>query len=187
MRLFLAVTLPEELQDAIERATAPARAAAPRVRWVRAAQLHLTMKFIGERPASDVGPIAEVVREVVAGLPALRVTLRGAGAFPNFRRPRVVWLGMHPPAPLATLARHLDDALTPLGVDAESRPFRAHVTLGRVGEALAVDTAHTLERALHDVTASWSLAVRGVALVQSTLGPGGPSYRELDTFPLGAR
>lgn len=187
MRLFLAVTLPEPLQQEIARATAPLRAAAPTVRWVRPDRLHLTMKFLGERPDDEATGIADAARRAIAGLSPVRASLHGAGAFPNFRRPRVVWLGMHPEAPLAAIARRLDAALAPLGVEPESRPFRAHVTLGRVADAMPPAAAAALERDVRQLTSTWSLAVYDIALMQSTLGPGGPTYRVLDTLPLGNR
>lgn len=187
MRLFLAVTLPEALQQDIARATAALRAAAPTVRWVRPERLHLTMKFLGERPDDDATRIADAARHATTGLQPVSASLHGTGAFPNFRRPRVVWLGMHPEAPLAAIARRLDAALAPLGIEPESRPFRAHVTLGRVADAMPPAAAAALERDLRRVTSTWLLAVYDIALMQSTLGPGGPTYRVLDTLPLGNR
>lgn len=187
MRLFLAVALPEPLQQEIARATAPLRASAPAVRWVRPDRLHLTMKFLGERPDDEAVRVANAARQAMADVPPLSASLHGAGAFPNFRRPRVVWLGMHPEGPLAAIARRLDVALAPLGVERESRPFRAHVTLGRVAGALPPLVAAALERDLRQVTSTWLLAVYDIALMQSTLGPGGPTYRVLDTLPLGNR
>lgn len=187
MRLFLAVTLPEALQQDIARATAQLRVAAPTVRWVRPDRLHLTIKFLGERPEDEALRIAAAARRATAELPPVRASLQGTGAFPNFRRPRVVWLGMHPEAPLAAIARRLDAALAPVGVEAESRPFRAHVTLGRIVGAMPPVAAAALERDLRQVTSTWLLAVYDIALMQSTLGPGGSTYRVLDTLPLGNR
>lgn len=186
MRLFLAVTLPDEMQEAIAGAIAPARQAAPTVRWVRAGLLHLTVKFLGERPEGDDVRIAAAARGALAGIVPFQVTVGGTGAFPNFRRPRVVWLDMHPPVPLADLAQRLDAALAPLGFARESRPFRAHVTLGRVTDGVPREQLAALERALRDVRASWTLIVRDVALMRSTLGPGGPAYTALHTIALGS-
>lgn len=186
MRLFLAVTLPDELQGAIARETEQARAAAPAVRWVRASRLHLTLKFLGERPEGDEARVAGAARAALAPVAPFDVTLGGTGAFPNFRRPRVVWLDMLPLAPLAELARRLDAALAPLGFATETRPFRAHVTLGRVMDALPRDQVAALERALRGVRAPWPLAVREVALMRSTLGGAdGPRYDRLHVFTLG--
>ncbi len=184
MRLFLAITLPEAMQSAIAREVAPARAAAPAVRWVRPELMHLTVKFLGERPEEDEARVARATRAALAPLPPFEVTVGGTGAFPNFRRPRVVWLGMHPPTPLAGLARRLDAALAPLGVTPETRPFRAHVTLGRVADGVPRQQVAALERALRAVRATWPLAIREVALMRSTLGAGGPHHDRLHHFAL---
>lgn len=186
MRLFLAITLPDELQAAIARALAPAREAAPAVRWVRDGLLHLTIKFLGERPEREVAPIAAAARTALAGVAPFDVTVGKTGAFPNFRSPRVVWLDMYPAAPLAAVARRLDAALAPLGLAPEARPFRAHVTLGRVA-GIPSDQRRALERTLRAVHGSWPLAVRDVRLMQSTLGRGGPVYEVLDRLALEGR
>lgn len=185
MRLFLAVTLPDEMQDAIAVAVAPARQAAPAVRWVQAGLLHLTVKFLGDCPEGDDVRVAAAARVALAGISPFEVAVGGMGAFPNFWHPRVVWLDMHPPAPLADVARRLDAALAPLGFAAESRPFRAHVTLGRVAEGVPREQLAALERAVRGVRASWTLVIREVALMRSTLGPGGPTYTSLHTIAVG--
>lgn len=185
MRLFLAVTLSDDVRESIGRATAEARALAPGVRWVRPGLLHLTVKFLGERPDGDDRRVADALRPALARAHGCDATIRGAGAFPNFRRPRVVWLGMHPPAPLAAVARQVDDALFALGIERESRPFRAHITLGRVDHGLAPVDADSLERALGAVRSTWTVPVRDVAVIQSTLAHGGPTYRVLERCPLG--
>lgn len=179
MRLFLAVTLPDEVRAGIAQAAAAARAAAPRVRWVREESLHLTMKFLGERDESDVAPLADAVQRAVAALPGFSATVRDAGAFPNFRRPRAVWLGMHPHEPFVALATRLDAALAAHGVSVENRPFRPHVTLGRVGEPLSASEGASLERALRAIRQRWAMPVRDVVLMHSTPGAGGSTYTPL--------
>lgn len=185
MRLFLAVTLPDEMQVGITRAVAPAREAAPAVRWVRAGLLHLTMKFLGERPAGDDVRVAVAARGALAGVAPFDVTVGGTGAFPNFRRPRVVWLDMNPPVLLAGVARRIDAALASLGYAAETRPFRAHVTLGRLNDAVPREQVLSLERTLRDVRDSWTLAVREVVLMRSALSQEGPTYTALHHVALG--
>ena len=186
MRLFLAVTLPDDVRESIGRATAEVRATVTGVRWVRPELLHLTVKFLGERADGDERRLEGALRSPLVRVPGCEATIRGAGAFPNFRRPRVVWLGMHPVAPLAGIARRVDDALTPLGIEGERRPFRAHVTLGRVNEGFPATQGEALERALRAVGVAWDLRVADVAVMRSTLGRGGPTYDVLARIPLGS-
>lgn len=185
MRLFLAITLPDGLKAEIARAVAPAREGTPGVRWVRTELLHLTVKFVGERLDGEEQLIMETARSALRSAEPVMATIGGAGAFPNFRKARVVWIGMHPVAPLADIARRVDTALSSVGIAAERRPFQAHITLGRIAAPLVPEAARSLERALHAVRDEWVMPVREVALMQSTLGREGPAYRVLKKIPLG--
>lgn len=184
MRLFLAVTLPETVRASIRDAVAPVRDATPALRWVRHDTLHLTVKFLGEQTPDTVAPITHAAQRALRGLPAIDASIGGAGAFPNFRRPRAVWLGMHPAPPLVELATRLDAALVALGITAESRPFHPHVTVARASGTVAPAVLRSLEDGMRGVRQRWSLAVREVVLMQSELGRGGSTYTALATAPL---
>jgi RNA 2',3'-cyclic 3'-phosphodiesterase len=185
MRLFLAITLPDEVRAGITRAGARARAQVPHVRWVREESLHLTLRFVGERPDADVPRLAEAVEHAMMGMGAFAATVHDAGAFPNFRRPRAVWLDMHPHESFVSIATRLDAVLAGLGIDAENRPFRPHVTLGRVREPLSPAEGEALERELGAMRERWALTIREVILMRSSPGPGGSIYTPLAAAPLG--
>jgi 2'-5' RNA ligase len=185
VRLFLAINLPDETRRAIAEALAPLRDAAPRVAWVRAELLHVTMKFIGERDAGDVTALQTAAASAARTAGVLDLTLVDAGAFPNFRRPRVVWLDMRPPEPLVTLAMRTDEALATAGVPREERAFRPHLTVGRVKSELTRMEALALERAAGQVHASFAVRVTTIDLMWSALSHGGPSYTRLAAIPLG--
>lgn len=185
MRLFLACLLPDVVVQDIGGETATVRVVAPAVRWVPAARLHLTIKFLGDRPDHDVPALHEAVASVTRRFRPFDATITGTGAFPNFSRPRVVWLGMQPVTTFTELATSLDQTLHGLGYARESRPFRAHITLGRVRDALPGRQRDALRVALGSVHALWSVPVRDVAVVRSMLGAGGARYETLTTLPLG--
>ncbi|MBK6489304.1 MAG: RNA 2',3'-cyclic phosphodiesterase [Gemmatimonadetes bacterium] len=185
MRLFLACLLPDAVARDIARETATMRAAVPAVRWVPAERLHLTMKFLGIRPEHDVAAVRDAVASVTDRVRPFDATIGQIGAFPNFSRPRVVWLGMQPDTTFAELAGALDRRLHGLGYALESRPFHAHVTLGRVNGALPGRQCDVLRDARERLQVSWSLPVREVSVVRSTLGAGGARYETLTTLPLG--
>ncbi len=94
MRLFIAVNLPAAVRDAIYADAEPLRAATNAIRWVSPAALHVTLKFLGEQDESLVAPLRDVLETVVPTHAAISVRTTEVGAFPNFRRPRVVWVGM---------------------------------------------------------------------------------------------
>jgi 2'-5' RNA ligase len=83
------------------------------------------------------------------------------------------------------LATRLDAALAPLGYPTETRPFRSHVTLGRVASPLQPTQREALVEALGEVDASWALTVRDVVLLQSSIDARGLRYEPLHTIPLG--
>ena len=101
-------------------------------RWVRVDGLHLTLRFLGATPDEKQSQIAAALEAASAGVAPFRVALSGGGAFPDPRRPRVLWIGINEGAALlAGLARRLDERLAPLGWPPEGRPFAPHLTLAR--------------------------------------------------------
>ncbi|MGQ0538745.1 MAG: RNA 2',3'-cyclic phosphodiesterase [Gemmatimonadaceae bacterium] len=93
MRVFVAADPGPLLQREVYDAAAPLRAAAPGVRWVAPERLHVTLKFLGEQSADAVARLRRTLAEVAALSVPADIELSGYGAFPNFRRPRVVWMG----------------------------------------------------------------------------------------------
>jgi 2'-5' RNA ligase len=186
VRCFVAADVPEEVRAAIARAAAAVRRAARKadVRWVDPAALHLTLKFLGEVAESRLSDLARALAAGVAGRAPFEVAARGLGGFPSVRQPRVVWAGIVVGvAELAELAAAIERALGPLGFPSEARPFRGHVTIGRVRSprgrerlANAVTTAAALE------LGAWK--VREAVLYRSHLRPGGAVYEALARLPL---
>src|SRR5687768_7387327 len=125
MRTFVAINLPPHVREAIYDDAAPLRAAADAVRWVAARSLHTTVKFIGELSDPAIDDVRRALERVAFAHPSVVVETTRLGAFPNFRRPRVVWVGMTREAELRALARDVDAALAVLGIASEARPFQA--------------------------------------------------------------
>ena len=131
VRTFLAVDVTPEIRAALaELRDALARCGAA-VRWVGAAQLHATVKFLGGVSDAVLPNVHSAVRDALAATAPMTAVVRGLGVFPDSRRPRIVWVGIDCPS-LSGVAAALDDALEPLGFARESRPSHAHITLGRV-------------------------------------------------------
>ena len=113
-------------------ATEPLRRVLPDIRWVPEHLLHLTVKFLGERDDSFVGSVTEKLDGVASGYAPLPITLGGVGAFPNLRRPAVVWIGVTGDSKLELLNHDVEFVCSQLGVEVEGRAFRPHVTLARI-------------------------------------------------------
>ena len=189
MRLFVAINLPAEQRESIHRAAAPLRDGAPWVSWTPAERLHLTVKFIGERTESDVEAIGEALASATASHGPIDLAMRGVGAFPNFRRPHVVWLGVEPHPRLELLHHDIELACERLGIEVEGRPFRPHLTLGRIArgaQAADREALRSLAASRRLVTLRTEIRVDSVDLMRSELRSGGALHSLVAAAPLGA-
>jgi len=126
------VPLPAECREILEQIQRPLRVLGADVRWTSVPSIHLTLKFLGEIDVDRVEELASAVRRVK--VPAFSLRLRGLGAFPNLHNPRVIWCGLEGETEkLSSLQAGVETACAELGFERESRPFHAHLTLGRVG------------------------------------------------------
>ncbi|MGH2897489.1 MAG: RNA 2',3'-cyclic phosphodiesterase [Solirubrobacteraceae bacterium] len=179
MRLFLAINLPAEVRREVEAATATLRDCAPEISWISAPRLHLTLKFLDEQPAERVDEIRDAIAGVAGRHRELLIALGGIGAFPNFRRARVVWMGVMQEPRLELLHHDLEVACEQLGFEVEGRTFRPHLTLARVKQALPEERLRSLSRAAKQTDYRTDFVVRSIDLMNSALGPSGPTYTTL--------
>ena len=186
MRLFIAINLPAVERGTIRKVTAGARAVAPGASWVTEECLHLTLKFLGERPDTELEPLRAALDGVARRSPPLRLVLGGVGAFPNFRAPRVVWMGVAHDPKLELLHHDMETVLSDLGYDVDGRPFRPHVTLARVRLELPREVTAELERRARTIDYRSTIDAHSVDLMASELLPSGPRYRTVGTGALGA-
>jgi 2'-5' RNA ligase len=185
VRLFLAINLPPAVRHAIVEAAAPLREAAPTLPWVDAEKLHLTVKFLGEQPEEMATAVADAMRSVAKRNRIVDVELGGVGAFPNFRRPRVVWLGVSPEPKLELLHHDVEAACEALGVPVEGRPFRPHLTLSRVRpRSLDGVSLKQLARVARLVTYVEEVVINSIDLMESELTTKGAKYHLVASHPL---
>jgi 2'-5' RNA ligase len=185
VRCFVAVDVPGEVRTRVAALTERLRQSAPRadVRW-SVENVHLTLKFLGEVPDARVPDVARGLEAVAARHARLMVEAAGTGGFPSASRPRVVYVGIRGQVDaLARLAAAVDGALETLGFSGERRPFRAHLTVGRVrsprgGEGLA----GALRAAAGETAGTWTLDE--VLLYRSRLRPRGAVHEVIARFPL---
>jgi len=184
MRIFLAVFPPPAAQALALAAAARVRESAGDdargVSWVKLENLHYTLKFLGELGEDGARRAGEAAHEAASSLAAFDVALGAAGAFPNARQARVLWIGLERgEQDLVELARRLDRALAKRGFDREKRAFSPHLTIGRVRDprhdwAPSLEAAGTLA-----VEPAGRFRVASVRVMKSTLSPGGSIYEVL--------
>ena len=174
IRAFIAIGLPANVKAALGDVAAALAAGVPRgaVRWVRPEQIHLTLRFLGDTPIDRLPALAAALDDVAGRQASFALRLTTTGCFPNAHRPRVVWVGLGgEAAALAALVADLNAALGALGLPPEDKPFRAHLTLGRVKDGRG---AQDMPLAV-DVPAL-PIPVAALHLIQSDLRPDGPVY-----------
>lgn len=133
MRLFVALDIEEGVRDRIRSFVDEVRKLAPSARWINPESLHVTLKFIGEKPNAMVKEI-ETALKAVNSTP-FQLAFRGCGFFPTPRSARVYWAGIEAESSLAKLAAATEEALVPLGIPKEKRTFSPHLTLARASGA----------------------------------------------------
>ena len=186
-RVFLAVEVPEAVRDAL---TAPLNALQPLLEAIRTnpvERIHLTLHFLGHLPRSDVERLQRALPPRVARHQHFRLTAEGVGAFPDIRRPRVLWAGIAGAdlPRLIALQADLGDALRKAGVTLEDR-FHPHLTLARVPRPLKAPERELLR----DWSTQWArttfgnIPVEHVRLMRSQLGGGPARHTTLATFDL---
>lgn len=131
MRLFIALDIDEEIRQKIGHFLDGIREFAPDARWVKPESLHVTLQFIGEKPAEDVKRIQQSLASV-AGAP-MEIAFRGHGFFPSQKLMRVFWIGVEAGPELAMLAKNINRAMTNVGISEEDHVYTPHLTLARGG------------------------------------------------------
>jgi 2'-5' RNA ligase len=179
VRTFLAINLTPEVRRDVASATAALRDCVPELAWIREPLLHLTLKFLGEQPEERIDDVGAAIKNVARRHRELLMTLDGIGAFPNFRRARVVWIGVGQDPRLELLHHDVEVACEGLGFEVEGRPFRPHLTLARVRQPLAEDRARILFREAKRTTYHTEFMVRSIDLMRSDLSAERPAYTAL--------
>jgi 2'-5' RNA ligase len=185
VRLFYALELDGALRTALDHALAPLRVVEPDLAWVHADKLHLTMKFLGDVDERDVERLTAAADGVANGHRPFEMTIGGVGAFPNFRRGRVVWVGVESDPRLELFHHDLEVACAEAGFEVEGRPFRPHITVARMRSALPIERARLFARAARRVAYAASEPVRALSLLESTMASGGSRYRCVHAASLG--
>ena len=153
MRLFAAIPMPDPAREALLDLLAQLKKTGWPVRWVGEENLHLTVKFYGEVSEEDVPRLEEGLAAAVRGTPLLPMQLDGVNTFPALRHPRVVWAAVDAPPALELMQHRVEQAAAAAGFPSEGKPFRPHITLGRLksGSNLPRSATDALEQLVVDV------------------------------------
>ncbi|RME28264.1 MAG: RNA 2',3'-cyclic phosphodiesterase [Candidatus Zixiibacteriota bacterium] len=184
MRLFIAFPLAPPVKQQLAEIIADLRRFDEPVRWVKAENIHLTLRFLGDTDEKLLPRLKEMIISLAPRYQPVEANFSTLGAFPNLRRPRVIWVGLTDlPDYLYELTDEIEKSVRKLGFEPEHRRFKPHLTLGRVKRDRQL-------RALPGEIERYRLSPAGVpldrlSLFQSTLTPDGPIYKTLTTCLLG--
>jgi 2'-5' RNA ligase len=182
LRCFVAVLLPERVRAGLAAVCAELRGQTRGLSWVRADNLHLTLRFLGEVEPPVLEDVRDAVRDAAAAVPPFTVSLGGLGGFPPGRAPRVLWAGvLTGREEMTALHRALEMALAARGIPEEGRPFHPHVTLGRSRDPRG---AGGLLSALGAGPVFGEAPVTALHLMRSELHPRGARYSIVAEAPL---
>ena len=180
MRTFIAIELSDKIKDILAQVQAHLKYSGADVKWVDKDNIHLTLKFLGEIDEKMCEKVKSILDDIAKTVEPFEISLKDVGAFPNIDFPRVVWVGLDKGTKESIeLADKINAELsTKIGFDKESRPFAAHLTVGRVRSGKN-------KAALREKVASCQFPVTSsehissVILFQSKLTPTGPIYTKL--------
>ena len=194
MRIFVALDIDAAIRQRIQRFMEGASGFAPDARWVRPESLHVTLKFIGEKPQEAVEGIKRALSGIRTG--PVEMSFRGYGFFPTAKAARVFWIGIESGPQLPALAKAIDQSLKALGIPQEEHPFTPHLTLARgggrsgaphrkKGDAPNKNFHHLQEKLAALPTPDFgTMAAHEFFLYQSQLSQGGSRYTKIASFAL---
>lgn len=184
IRAFIAFNIPNDVKKAIITVRNKLKISGlGDIRWTRPEGLHLTLKFLGDIKSDDIMSIRKVMTSAAKFQAPITVAARGAGVFPNMKRPRVIWIGIAGQTKaLAAFRNTLEAGLNEIGFPRENRMFNAHLTLGRIKGPV---DRHRFREALAALQPFESrlFSLEDVILFQSRLQSGGALYTKLHTIP----
>ena len=182
MRTFIAVELDVPTKEAVSRLVRQLAATITGVRWVKPENIHITIRFLGETPPDTCAKVERILQDVARETAPFSVTLSGLGAFPGFRRPRVLWIGVeNGREELKRLYSGIEKKLKGIGIPTGGRSYTPHITIGRLRHPKGSEKLAGLARKSR---LDSNFAVDKIVFIESKLGPGGAVHKALYEAPL---
>jgi 2'-5' RNA ligase len=183
IRSFIAVQLSDELKTGIGNSITIFKKTGADVKWIKPENLHITLKFLGNIEEDQIGPIASHISDIALKHANFNFTLIGTGAFPDYRRARVLWIGIRDHNHLLSVVRDIENSMEREGFDRDRRPFSPHITIGRVRSPRGIDKL-TAELVKYRNMDFGTQSAGSIHLIKSVLKPGGAEYSTISSAPL---
>jgi 2'-5' RNA ligase len=183
-RIFCAIELPQTARRLVLDHIARLKEKVPQAKasWARDANLHLTLKFLGEVPRALVADFSKAVSQAVTHVQPFSIRLEQTGSFPAHGQPRVLWIGLDDlSSELARLHARLEEESAQVGFAKETRPFHPHLTIARLRQA---DNARALAVAHKQMEFDpVEIAVAELLVIRSELSSEGSKYTVVSRHP----
>lgn len=183
IRTFIAFNTPETVKEKIVSLQTMLRNANADVRWETKEKMHVTISFLGDVEEQLLALLESTLSNVLTKYSSFNVTYSELGCFPNWKEPRVLWIGCEENSGiLRTMKHELDASLLPFGIKIEMRKFFPHITLGRIK---SLRNSFDLLQSMESLTFSPQIStVNEILFIKSVLTRGGSEYSLLHSFPL---
>ena len=179
LRAFIAIEMPGFVADAVRRSQHALQQDGIHLRWVRPENVHLTLRFLGDISTETIQAVREAMERSIFGTQPIILRLSGIGVFPGLKHPKVLWLGLGGQLDLLDdLYRNLSTYLAEQGIPLENRPFKGHLTIGRVKERLYSENLGAALLRQADFRTD-DFVADSICLFKSDLTPGGAVYTPL--------
>lgn len=183
MRCFIAIDMPEDIKNSIANVVEQADHKSKSIRWVPSENIHLTLKFLGEVKESLIAEIEKRIAAVCMRHSIFNIGIRSVGAFPNLKYPNILWVGIDASKELRDLFDAIEESLSELGFEKESRQFSPHITIARIKDKKEIDLTMKTLSSFKD-TFFGIVNVKEILLMKSILKPTGAQYSKISTFML---
>ncbi|MCK5738100.1 RNA 2',3'-cyclic phosphodiesterase [bacterium] len=185
IRAFLAIEIPVSIKQGIGAFQDELRESGHGVSWVKAANLHITLKFLGNIDWNQRRAIIAALPEVCQNYDPFSIRVKETGVFPNVKQPRIFWVGCSDSKNiLGQIFLSIDKALTDIGFEPEARPFSPHLTIGRIKQPYSTGILVS-QMQKNTFFSAGQFQASSVKLIKSELHPGGAIYTPIAEFQLG--
>ena len=153
------------------------------IKWTNPDNIHITLAFLGDTEDHMIINISSMLKQKCEGFGKFELIIKGSGVFKNPDDPRIIWTGIEPSEKLLQLNDYIINGLKEAGIRIESRPFKPHLTLGRIKSLKDREVLTTLIDKYQNKRIQ-KVQVNEVLLYESILLQTGPLYTVISKFNL---
>lgn len=183
MRCFIAIDISDEIRKSVSSIIEKPGQGQKGIRWVAPENIHITLKFLGETEEKLLPDIKSRLSSICSNSVPFTINIRGAGVFPTPKHPNVLWVGIDASEELKNLNMLIEESMSELGFEKETREFSPHLTIGRVKDRKGIEP---VIKGLYELQETFFGTVHAheVLLMKSVLRPSGAEYSKIAIFKL---